>query len=467
MSDTPHLPPPRCRTLQAFRQPIAIQQLASPWLVLCVGVCLVRPAAAQPPADNPASTPARVIADENAESVVAAEQPNALPDAPPLDEAAFQQALEQLASPSAQTRQAATDRLLGVDNVQLTELRRRLPTTVDPEARARIGLVISRIESTRIPVRRTQFLRQPDAVDQHLFYGWPAFRDIIGDTRKTRMIFLDLAAQYPLLADQAFEQPEEIRKMAEQTFGMVDSRMSDMQNITTIDAVAAQYAGLRLFEIDPDAINTIREARTLRMVSMFPYSQELIQTNSQALRQLTNAWLATVRFERFRGLLVSLDFDLDSGRTLALRSLAELPRIPNEEFGHAMLTLARFGEDEDLAVIEPLIADDDRLIIENVPQPDGTLKQVVQRRGDLALFAAISIRNALPQEYFPRFQPHPTRLALPNTLSFVEEGGPSAEREAARERYRQQYQLPAADPAVTPESNPSESGAEDAATDLR
>lgn len=338
----------------------------------------------------------------------------------------------ELSSGDRAIREAATQQLAKMGPPVIPPLQQLKAASSDPEAVARAALVIQRIQQSDLPKRIRNLIRQPENLDAHRLYGWPRFAEVVGTSRAARQLFIELLEPYPQLCERPLDDETEFAAVRDAVFRSIAQKRLARAELSVADGIAAQYLMIRGGNETGD-----RESVTVQLVSTYPYSTRLNDRQlSKMLRQLTDRWLLTLKGDLLRPMLISLDFDLPNGRELALQTLQGQAE-DREYFTQSMLLLARFGEPEDLAAIEPFLEDRREVFQTNVLVADRIVAAGQQYR-DLALMASLEIREMNVRDYFPQALPHPTRVYLPQSIVFSLDGeGGSDAREAAFEKYRQ------------------------------
>ena len=336
----------------------------------------------------------------------------------------IQTLLQQLSDRQFELRESATRQLIAAGPTAVEEVQKYQTQSTSLEVKARCISIIKTIQQSSLPERFNAFMRRPDDVETHKFYGWTDFAKIVGTTRAARRVFLDLNDQYPWLCSQQLITPESIDGYASEALEAIRGKMQLMRDTTVSDCVALQYLMLRM---EGRATGDI-ELIALRLIHTYPYSTHLNAMQAEkSLKQLTGQWLLSIKSDLLRPLLISLDFKLPEGRELADKILRDQQLAP-QTYMLAMQAMVVFGTEAELPIIEKWL-DDDKLVTQFGPE-------ATQRYCDLALAAAVTIRKLNIRDYFPNVIEHSLRGYLPSTLYF-NHNGPTDLRAEALQRYRE------------------------------
>ncbi len=347
----------------------------------------------------------------------------------------------QLSDPSFNNREIATAMLIQRGEPVIALLKDLQRSTNDPEVLARSTVVIDSLEKNGLPQRVDNFLKHPGDVELHQFWGWPAFAEIVGNSRSSRRVFLMLLEEYPVLCNERLQVTSQLQSVAKDIRANISFKRIQFEPTSVADAIALQFLMLMMKSNTPAEV----ESQTVFLTSTAPYSSHLNDPRvSKPLKKLTGAWLETVQRSPLRPLLISLDFAIPEGRQLAMRVLQD-NSISQEDYILATQIMMTNGGEECLPVLETWLTDE-RILFEIDIVQDGRPQNQSQRFQDLALAACVAIRGLKMTDYFPTAKPHLLRGYLQTSLVFIQDTSID-QRASAFERYANRDQSASGSPA--------------------
>ncbi len=353
--------------------------------------------------------------------------------------------ISQLADDDFVTREQASASLLNIGEPGLAQLKaqRRAATR---EVRYRLKLILERIEEQAFAERSKSFLLDLDPAHSYGLPAWETFRDLVGSTRTSKLIFLDLIhRQYELaelIDDVSNARKEEVasrdesaaawftvqeseKKLAAHmasTAGLLRKRQLELRDLHIGD-----FAGLLLavHAIDSQAPIEVNEVVGDNVYGMLIGSYMVKQGYGSCLRKLLSAWIPkTHSAMAIDAMDISLRHNLPEGAQVARRHLsANLGKITRE---FAFRSLARFGDETDIPTLASFLEDatvvdefkeEDALTLQSdihesdtpppgAPAPTPTeQRRMVVRISDYALVTAMLLSGEDPKSVFPRFEP--------------------------------------------------------------
>ncbi len=320
-----------------------------------------------------------------AADAVAADQP--LSDDSAVTREDAQRVIAQLASPTFAERERATEEILRIGMPIIPLLREAAESRDDAELAARAQVALLKMTTGDFEARIADFLAGKDVGGY--FRGWPMVSATLGDSPETRDLFAQLMRAHPDLIESLDGTTRERIVSVEQTSQKVQQAMREALVFpTTVDAIA-----LLLPLADPAVALSLGYEGAL--ISVLTKQMAALQRDTRLWPKvgvLVGEWVARSRLENRSDVLwYSMQWDIDAGGTLAVRTLGETTDI--ETLQMAMQAISRFGTVADAQALGPFL-DDSRSAVTRMPVMvgDETLRVSV---ADAAL-AAIAILYQVP-----------------------------------------------------------------------
>ncbi len=317
--------------------------------------------------------------------------------------------INDLSSPTFAVRQAATEQLSLLGNSAIEELEKALEQSKDLESKARLASVVSEIRGFRMKKALDAFRRDIDPSNAHGLEAWPRLVQIVGDSRVAKLLMIEMYEAQPKLMRAITESDEVLQKAALDAAKSIPERgrfsdSGDGWALVLACIVAKKPINL---EVQYRAIQSIRE---------YPTNQKFTDPRwKNDIRKLAGAWIEKMPFELAReGLVLSGNYDIPNGAALARQVLSNQAIDPALYYS-GIRVLARHGSIDDLALLEPWLAND-TVMVETAKRvqspigiptdedhfpPDAELQRIRVLYQDAALAAAVILSKQPLKDYFP------------------------------------------------------------------
>jgi hypothetical protein len=377
--------------------------------------------------------------------------------------------IERLGADAFSTREQASIDLLEIGLPALVQLR-AVTDSAPLEVQSRVQVILNLIETEKFNELSRSFLLDLDDANSYGLPAWDVYREIVGATRTSKLLFLEMIRQQPELAQlvdrvsQRGSTPPEVERAEEEMvlaasqqamlireslYSLLDPEIGDAVSMLLVAAVIENRVPVEISDVI-----MINERRSFGGRIQKP-------GYSNCLKKLLGEWLPKTHDAMAPSALVmSLNYDLPEGAVIARRHLTN--NFDNETRKWALHCLARFGTDSDVAILRPLLDDQtvvdefllpneafsgDNGIHESNSSPPGIFENdsapvdnnMVVRINDMALATIMLLLGEKPAEIFPRFEPHSQHGFFVHSLA-----SRSSEREQRAQKiqsWKKQHQL--------------------------
>ncbi|MFK7735769.1 MAG: hypothetical protein AB8B50_07070 [Pirellulaceae bacterium] len=350
----------------------------------------------------------------------------------------------------------------------------------DLEGRRRLKRILLRLEAQRFDRISSNFLRDDPTTSEERLPSWEDFSSLVGDTRTSRLLFLDMCERQPQMMDLLSRNREASRTLhtgkedvgssewqqevvfttAELAVRLRDRRQAQSQRPHIGDVLAVLYAASFIRGQTPIEVNEFLDtcAYSLPVASY-------IRRNGfdRVVKKLYANWIPKTHAAMSDQVLqLCLSEGYETGLPVARRSLRSSLSLRTRE--SALQLLARFGSQEDL----PLVAEylDDRtvcrrfaanqmyafwqdIIVTNEAPPLGDQKPALDpkemleltcsyRICDLALATSLMLAEKDPSDSLPRFVTHPVFAYDVRGIATVNSDEEQQQREELLESWRKE-----------------------------
>lgn len=378
--------------------------------------------------DKPPATSAKPATSDN--------QPAAAPSAD------VRRLLDQLGDDQYLAREQATEKLLklGSQAVTVLETGRRHP---DREVRYRCERILLQIMQQDFELKLTAFLRDAGTGKRSDLPGWEGYKSSYGDTRETRLLFVEMQKAEPELLSA-------LERNAEGAITMLTTRVQEFQRSLQGQAneiPAGSMASLLWVAVKARAESNLATGQQLYSLCHQPSFRNAITTgvHKDLMRKMLGEWI--VRGDdnlAYMGIMLAMQYELKEGIGPAekiMKNQASQPYIRQ----YAILMLARLGGPEHLPLIEACLTDERSIgtwQIQNV--------NINTQVRDVALASLVLVTKQDPKEYgFERLQTNNQQLISPITAGFESADGRNNAIKKWRE-YREKM------PAAVPDAKPND-----------
>jgi hypothetical protein len=361
----------------------------------------------------------------------------AVADAPSKTE--VERLIRELGDDDYQVRREAADRLASGGEAVRAALA-SVAAGVDPETRFAARRLMTLIADSEFQQRLANFAADVDGRRGASLPGWEEFGELVGRDAAARELFVDMQREEPQLLERVFDTSSANRQVdwEAQVGRMLRARVVSHPGQSVVPAGSS--ATLLFLGALPDAkISDAGAARLRQLTQIPPLSESLAAKNpNNAIRRLVCAWI--VHCPNRSNIILQQRLDamfqhsLSECLPLAIEMLEPNPEylslLPQQQM-LAILAVGKFGSEENLAVLEPLLADQRDCVPRQPINGPGSDLVGVQIR-DVALAALLRLTGQEPVAYgFLHARPHPQMLFDVSSLS-LDEG----RRAAALEQWR-------------------------------
>lgn len=335
--------------------------------------------------------------------------------------------IQQLGASNFAAREMASRQLLSIGEAALPSLR-AVPDSLEFEVRHRAKLLRQRIEDDKFDALANSFLLDSNSERSYGLPGWEAYRQIVGSTRTSKLLFLKMIRAQPEVA-------RVIERVSEA------ATPESIQSLETTAAVAAFRLRERFYTLQEptigDSIAMLMAASAIPTQTPVEISDVIVQLERSSfggniakqgygncLRKLMSAWLPkTHEAMSATAMTIALQHDLGEGVGIARRHLSA--NFDPETRKLAFYCMAKFGDESDAPKLIPLL--EDAQLVEEFPRgtsdsdfndqniaPPGAAgtaasNNMVVRISDLALVTLVLLSDEEPTQFFPNFKPHFSR----------------------------------------------------------
>jgi HEAT repeat protein len=350
---------------------------------------------------------------------------------------------EQLASPTALVRQLGDPRFsvrkrameqlveLGVEAIAALE---EGVQSNDREVSFRSRRALDVVREHDFQRRLRAFAAGQDAQETYELPGWAMFRNEVGDGLEARRLFVEMQQAEPQLLQALARSPV---KAVEALVDRLEEIQQAPRTGRKTQSVSLGTVATLLFVSNQDRGESVGLAG--QNLSAF-YRQDVfaaaIQSGSQReiLRKMLGSWIENARsWDGFHAMLLAMQFDLPQGLAPAKRMLESDAGDPNQAVyrGFALQTIARFGDESHIPILEPLL--EDASPYGGTLAISGKAKYQTQIR-DIALAALVHLAKQDPKKFgLLRLKPSSTQVFNTNSVAFEDD----AKREEAITKWRE------------------------------
>jgi hypothetical protein len=342
--------------------------------------------------------------------------------------------VRQLSDSSFLKREEASAKLDELSESSLVVLEEYLSALEDPEAKARLKGIVTRLQQERKQRIIREFIRASSIPNSHEFQGWKSFSRALGSNdRKARLTFLELLEEYPDLVKTEIPSKEEGFRIAKLVAGEVTERLdiAATREVSIADGIALVYVST----VSGDLMDSGLEKTCNRVFSRRPFSTSAGKHPKigSTLVSLYSKWSENAR-DLPKVLLSCLNSEIPAGGLIARKYLSD----PNatrdaETFEYSMQAIAKFGTAEDLPVLEKWLSDPFTIReYQRIAMPDALQSREetfrVEAR-DMAFASTLTLSRQNPFLFFPLYRPHPLRVYLTESIGMSIRESPTARDE--------------------------------------
>lgn len=345
-------------------------------------------------------------------------------------------------------RERASSQLLDL-GPQAVQSLKNLPAGLSKEARSRAASILEVLERRSLKEISQSFLVDPDIDNSHGLPAWHLFCEIVGGTRNAKLLYLDLLKSHSEIATQ-IQRIDSLKKSAQSTIeeeakliflsatrsGQLLDKMHRRGSLDVGDSVAMLFAASAIEGTVPFEVSEL-----IRSTSQLGFAGSINRSGFRpCLLQLLGRWIpkspeAMASEVMKMGHLWDLKQVLPIARSHLSKSFDPFTRE------QAILCLVKFGDVSDVVGLLKY-ADDNTIIyqyqdmsnesnpiIESLGAPPGAKPSSVQsafpvqklvRVNDLAVAAAMILKQQDPRQVFPDFIPESFLAGSRSAISVLE-----------------------------------------------
>lgn len=292
----------------------------------------------------------------------------------------------------------------------------------DLEVRFHCQSLLADIQVRAMQRRLENFIEDAASAETDDFPAWKQARDICGDTRESRQLYVDMYRA----------EPETLRLLAsnaDELGGHLEVRVKQLQRRPVDLFQAPLSAGhIAAMLLAAGASDTKLSPTGSSMIYSLCHQQifrDFIQTESAApaKKLLGHYVLQSDDAQAYQGMMLAMQFNLIEEGLACADKVFEGKTANTHHKQYAILTIAKLGDEKLIDRLKPLL--EDKTVCSQ--QQINKVSYKTQLR-DVALFAMIHLSKENPKEFgFDRFTSNPTMVANVHTLGFEDD----AKRDAA------------------------------------
>jgi len=368
----------------------------------------------------------------------------------------IEELIVQLESSSFVQRERATAALIAIGESAVEQVA-RIPASAAFEVRRRGEVVEQKVAERIFEQRSRKFLLDLDPAESYDLPAWNAFRELVGSTRTSKLMFLEMLKHDRDLA--TLVEAYDAAKRAPRGVGGLGERETKQQAVHDLAIRKAEQLQFRLFTIPTpeigeslsilfagavlDDMAPVEVSRVISGVSQMSFHGYLRkQGYRECLKKLLSAWLpkthAAMAPEAMR---LSLSLELPVVAPIARQHITKNFDVNTRAL--AFQCMAKFGEATDVPLL--LEYTDETTIVEQFSEsasgitvmqgaPPGVfipgqenpleLNNRVVRINDLAAVSAMLLLKEDPLTIFPNYSHEKTQLIYTHDLAVSEDKSP-------------------------------------------
>jgi len=332
--------------------------------------------------------------------------------------AKIRQMIEDLGDSRYANRQRAVGELveLGSQAVPLLIESHRHP---DLEVRIQIRRIVSVIQKRLFLARLDDFVLFGNRYGEADLPGWQEYRQLVGDDRNTRALFVKMQKAEPQLLQSYADRPNRVGDLLWARCEQINRQRN--RNLVQRDAITPErVAALLLVAGDP---RIATRERCSAYVNSFCYQDQVRRAlengpDQRAFRTLLGTWVRLANQASFYHVFrLAMRYSLNEGLVPAQTVLRTYRQQQTAVVQYAVLTVAKLGSVEHVPWLEPLLNDVTRCATHTVNE----VKYQTQLR-DVALGCLFVLVGVDPKKMgFSLAEPHAELVYLPKSLGFADE----------------------------------------------
>ncbi|HLW68015.1 MAG TPA: hypothetical protein VKS79_22040 [Gemmataceae bacterium] len=365
--------------------------------------------------------------------------------APSAEQTKAEGLVRALGDPSYKVREQAGHDLLQLGRVAFPALQQGLVDD-NPEIRSRCRRLWPIIFEMDLQARLTNFLADTEGKQTHDLPGWSRFRKLVGDDRAARELFAKMLRADGTLLEQAENRPDEFSpdRLVVRALQLQQLANNPRANLK-VSAGEGDYALLLFLSANPKVQSTMAAAQQIGTVFYQPLLRQMLLSGDhvEVMRKLVIAWFE-VNVEHSATVIHQMSYVATQVGMKELAPLALKVALRKEVApftrGTALTVVGRVGNKEQIAAIEPLLADNtvvtNFMVRQGVVGPGGAANNQVRTSqiGDVALAMTIHLSGQKPADFgYDMINTNPNAMFSAHYLGFVDD----AARSDARRKWKE------------------------------
>jgi hypothetical protein len=316
----------------------------------------------------------------------------------------------------------------------------------NPEVRARCRRLWPIIFDIDLQARLDLFLADTEGKQTHDLPGWPRFRKLVGEDRSARELYAKMLRADGALMEQAENRPE---VFSPDRLVIRATQMQQLGNNPRADAKdiggEGDYASILFLSSNPKFPSGQIMPQQIGTIFYQPLMRQLLATgdHAEAMRKLAIAWFERHIEESPNVIHQMSNLATQVGLKEVIPSalkVATNKQAPPFTRATALAIVGRVGSKEQIAAIEPLLAENTLVTNFMVRQGGvgngGAVNNQVRASqiGDVALAMTIHLSGQKPGDFgYDMTKTNPNALFSPHYLGFVDD----ATRADARRKWKE------------------------------
>jgi hypothetical protein len=340
--------------------------------------------------------------------------------------------VQQLADPRFAVRKRAMEQLVAQGVAAAAALEAGVEST-DREVSFRSRHALTIIREHDFQRRLRAFAAGQDAQETYELPGWTLFRKEVGDGLEARRLFVEMQQAEPQLLQALERSPDKAVELLVQRLDQLqgEARTGQKQQSASLGTLAAL-----LFVSNHDRGESVGMA-VQNLAACYRYDVFVTAMEAGAereiLRKMLGTWIENARsWDRFQAMLLAIQFDLPQGLAPAKHMLADESRDPNQAVyrGFALQTIARFGDESHIPLVEPLLDDASPYGANSAAAAKASFQTQIR---DIALATVVHLARQDPKTFgLTRLKPNSTQVFNTSSLAFEND----AKRDEAIKKWR-------------------------------
>ncbi len=348
------------------------------------------------------------------------------------DGPAASELVRQLGEADFAVRNRAMARLvrMGVDSMEALEQGVQSP---DREVRFRCRHALKIVRENDFQRRLQAFAAGRDTTESYQLPGWSRFFKEVGGSPEARALFVEMQQAEPDLLTTVEQAPERltdalVERIIELQNAVQGSRQPSQVSLGTIATI------LFLLNGEHQELPAM-VSQNLGAYFRYPTFASAVHAGSQRelLRAMLGNWIERSKgWDAYHAIYLAMQYDIPQGLTPARKVLTGEVNEPNQSFFicYALLAFAKFGNEADIPLIEPLL--NDATPYGSSVAVGGAAKFRTEIR-DIALATLVRLARQDPKEFgFDRLRSSASQVFNTGTLAFEDDN----KREEAIQKWR-------------------------------